>query len=151
MAAERLTRDDILNMKAGPETDALVAEYMGMPPARCVGVHYVSRDMALDAGDPSLEGSVYGEEWEAVEPPPFSTSYAASRAAMVHLAATHWWELKSPFYPGAPWWLGATPHNCTGWNGRPDNQVAFADMDELPLAVCKVFLLTKLDAGEAAT
>lgn len=25
---------------------------------------YVTRDMALDAGDPSLEGSLYSEQWE---------------------------------------------------------------------------------------
>ena len=35
-----------------------------------------------------------------------------------------WLELKSPFFPGQPYFAGFTPHNTTGWNGVPDNQRA---------------------------
>ena len=33
-----------------------------------------------------------------------------------------WLELKSPFFPGQPYFAGFTPHKTTGWNGVPDNQ-----------------------------
>ena len=35
-----------------------------------------------------------------------------------------WLELKSPFFPGQPYFAGFTPHNTTGWNGVPDNKRA---------------------------
>jgi hypothetical protein len=41
-------------------------------------------------------------------------------SAVVNLAATHHWSIRSPFAPGDPWFAGLTPHNVTGWNGRPD-------------------------------
>ena len=58
------------------------------------------------------------------------------------------WEIKSPFFPGQPWFAGLTPHNVTGWNGSPDYQEQGATMME---AVCKCALKVisgKPDLGE---
>jgi len=40
------------------------------------GRTYVTREMAMDAGDLSLEGTVYSDdEWEHVAPPPYSSTW----------------------------------------------------------------------------
>ena len=76
-----MNRDEILKMEAGRELDALVAEYvMGDELARQVGApEYATRDMAMDAGDMSLEGMQIGDfDWEQIEPYPYSTDIAAA-------------------------------------------------------------------------
>lgn len=74
-----MTRDEVLSMPAGSEMDALIAEkVMGMELARPLGEHFVSHDMAIDAGDMMLEGQSMGVEWEYMQPPPFSSDISAA-------------------------------------------------------------------------
>jgi len=73
------------------ERDAWVAERcMDMSLMRCVNsAEYVTHEMAMDAGDRSLEGSLYrAEEWEPVEPPPFTQDNNAAISVAEKLGLT---------------------------------------------------------------
>lgn len=76
-----MTREEVLGMEAGRELDQLVAEkIMEIDLIRMVHPdEYVTMEMAIDAGDRSLAGSLYRQaEFEQIEPPPFSTSIEAA-------------------------------------------------------------------------
>lgn len=73
--------------------------------------------------------------------PHFSTEPAAAWAVVEKLGEKFHAVIKTPFYPGADFLAGFTPHNATGWNGRPDYM---AQAKSAPLAIC----LAALDAVE---
>ena len=53
----------------------------------------------------------------------YSTDIAAAWAVVEKIAEGGFWlKLTTPFTPEQPYWAGFTPHNITGWNGRPDHQ-----------------------------
>jgi hypothetical protein len=53
-----------------------------------------------------------------------------------------WLRLDSPFSPESEWFAGFTPHDMTGWNGRPDYQKSGKTASE---AITKAFLLACLE------
>jgi hypothetical protein len=54
--------------------------------------------------------------------PCFSTNAKACYNLKLYMAKKYWWEIRSPFYEGQPWFAGLTPHYTTGWNGEPNNK-----------------------------
>jgi len=70
----------------------------------------------------------------------YSTSPTAAWRVIERLQALGWWcEIKTPFEPGEPYWVGFTPHGVTGWNGQPDHKDYGYTM---PLATCRAALAT---------
>ncbi len=67
-----------------PEAQRIaIAEACGIELQRCVRPRqYVTADMAMDAGDRSMEGSLYSEEeWEQIEPPDYLNDLNAMHEA----------------------------------------------------------------------
>ena len=63
-----------------------------------------------------------------------------------------WWEVKSPFDPFVSnWFAGFTPHNTSGWNGRPDHQSPGKTMMEATAraALKHVFAKSRQEEGES--
>ena len=63
----------------------------------------------------------------------------------------YWAQMRSPFGTGENndgWWCGFTPHQSTGWNGRPDH---WTSAPTLPLAICQAAYktLTEQEATDA--
>lgn len=72
-------------------------------------------------------------------PPAYSTDIAAAWRVITEMGVRGWWlRLTSPFNPGRAWHAGFTPHDTTGWNGRPDHEAAAS---EPALALCLAALL----------
>lgn len=106
-------------MQAGRELDALVAEkVMEWKPIQ-----------VLEGTDASL--TLYVEPgrrfttWNASHPRPYSTDIAAAWAVVERMAELGFHcRIYTPFRPGEPHFAGLTPHDCTGWNGRPDHEAS---------------------------
>ncbi len=67
-----------------PESQRIaIAEACGIELQQCVRPRqYVTADMAMDAGDRSMEGSLYSEEeWEQIEPPDYLNDLNAMHEA----------------------------------------------------------------------
>ena len=127
---------DIDTMPAGREMDALMAEkVMGLgvenyrhPIAWKPGKAHswaeedvvVWRDMLILL---NADGSrkLYDDGFH-YDVPAYSTSIAAAMGGPVCEMERQgfWLKLTSPFFPGDDWRAGFTPHDTTGWNGRPD-------------------------------
>jgi hypothetical protein len=55
--------------------------------------------------------------------PRYSTDFAAAFEVVEKMGERGFWcRMTTPFYPGAPYHAGFTPHETTGWNGRPDHE-----------------------------
>jgi hypothetical protein len=55
-------------------------------------------------------------------------------------AAGFHWLLRTPFAPGEQYWAGFTPHNTSGWNGRPDYYMSGPTLE---IAISRAYLLWK--------
>lgn len=76
----------------------------------------------------------------------FSTKIADAWSLVERMEKTHHARLKTPFFPGEPYFCGVTPHGVTGWNGRPD---VYEPGETMPLAICRCFLeLARAPQGE---
>ena len=128
-----MTKDEVLNVEAGREMDALVAErVMGWSRSRWAPI-----DSLLPPKDDKkrIEGHTYYV-------PLFSTDIAAAWEVVEEMNKTYHWRISSPFIPGEPYFAGLTPHGVTGWNGCPDYEMPG---DIVSLAICRAALLAKLE------
>lgn len=64
--------------------------------------------------------------WAIIWRPHYSTDLDAAFGVVAEMQRRGYWlRLISPWRPGELWSAGFTPHDTTGWNGRPDYE-AFA-------------------------
>jgi len=122
------------------ERDALVAEKVfddPTPTARIKIVGHLSAQTLFESCDPEPQSwfrdfDVSNDCWYW-RPKHFTTTYEGMGLVIERMQqAGYWLSLKSPFRPGLDWHAGFTPHDMTGWNGRPDHE---GSSDTAPLAV----------------
>lgn len=77
--------------------------------------------------------------WEQMQDvPPFSTHIAQAWEIVEELDQRGFhWKIQTPFAPGRAFFAGFTPHNTTGWNGRPD---FLGEGETAPAAICRAAL-----------
>lgn len=146
-----MTREEVLQMPAGPALDALVAE-------RVMGLRILTREeMEAEAQrvwpeQPKCRRFFLGfDAWRGPDGeiatrqhiPDYSTDPGTAWRVVEKLSAKCWWKLSTPFERGLPCWAGLTPHGVTGWNGRPDVEASGAD---IPLAICRAALIYAMEA-----
>jgi hypothetical protein len=85
-------------------------------------------------GKKSISGMLAGAPF--VEASNYSTTGDGMLAVLAAMERRGWHaKIKTPFAPGEPAFAGFTPHNVTGWNGRPDFFVSAGSVGVLPRAV----------------
>ncbi len=138
-----ISGEKISSMPAGPEMDALIAEFMGQELARPLGENWVTHEMAMDACDMSLEGQSMGIEWEQIQPYPYSTDITAVWQVVEKFAhkASNKLSQKQGF---SYWQLNAYPDS--GWACRLGS--VSANADTAPLAICRTALLIWMEEKE---
>lgn len=157
-----LTREKILAMEAGREMDAIILEAAYPWKARMYRDAFGDTLYAVDV-TAQREGAcqMLGGGWERGYDasgllvdffgkicPAFSGGIAAALELLDSMASRYHWVIKSPFDEGGDYVVGLTPLGVSGWNGRPDF-VAFAkNREEIPLAICRAYLLATLKIGE---
>lgn len=95
----------------GPDRDLAIAEALGWKLTHLddpIGGGSITR---LQLPDGSLAESL----------PAWSTDSRDNDKLIDWMGEHGWWcRTLSPFSPGQPHFAGFTPHQVTGWNGRPD-------------------------------
>jgi hypothetical protein len=125
-----------VTLEAGRELDALVAErVMGCRVEWHEGRPYCGDGVTCcyPHAEPDRDAQLSGDL------APYSTDHNAAMQVVAALARRGYWlRLQSPFAPGDPWFAGFTPHETSGWNGRPDFE---RKGDAAPVAICRASLL----------
>lgn len=121
---------DNIGEAAGRKLDALVAErVMGLVP--CTGDCHANGDMRPCHAQPDSPD-------QGAETRQYSTDIADAWLVVEAMAGRGYWaRLTSPFTRGSAYFAGFTPHDFTGWNGRPDH---LGGGDTMPLAICRAAL-----------
>lgn len=159
-----MTNEQIENLPADRETDAMVAvellgwRWMKLPLIKNLTAIFPPEKFGRvifnlnESWTPSDSSAERFKDWATSASfedngkydqcglPHYSTDIKAAWEIVEKIAETHHWEIKSPFYSGYKWFVGMSPHNCTGWNGRPDFQ---ASAETAQLAICRAALLCK--------
>lgn len=135
-----MTREEIMAMEAGTGMDALVAEkIMGMELARPLGEHFVTHDMAMDAGDMSLEGQSMGVEWEQIQPPPFSTDISYAWEVVVKMENDDYWWMADDVVPNSD----PVVYHWKFYKGK--NQYHSDYEYSISLAICRAALIAVIE------
>lgn len=126
-----MTEQEIDEMEAGPKLDALIAEHvMGLKPPFA----YADATAGGGHGDPG---------GYRIGPRPYSTTSEAALFVIGQMESRGYWcQMRTPFGPVGTvsydgYWAGFTPHQTTGWNGKPDS---WTNAHSLALAICRAAL-----------
>jgi hypothetical protein len=80
--------------------------------------------------------------WERITPPRYhSVDIAAAWEVVEKMHELGYWaQIRTPFgvESNLDNWCGFTPHETTGWNGKPDN---WTNAETIPSAICRAALL----------
>lgn len=123
-------------MQAGSELDVLILEKVfGFPSKKVFKAYEESSSFSyIPSGKPRRTHSI-----DARPVPWFSRSIDAAWMIVEALEKRGLWcQMRTPFDDDG-YWAGFTPHNTTGWNGKPDH---WTQAETMPLAICLAALKT---------
>lgn len=128
-----MTRDEVLKM-TDEELDYHIAEKVTFQElARPIGEHFFTREMAMDAGDLSLDGQSAGVEWEQVQPYPYTKDIIGAWSVVEVMRERGW----NPYVDGTVYGMWS----CSFINIKSLKKTGSIIEKYVCTAICKAALL----------